>query len=71
MRFLLLALISVSAFAQSYFSFGEGFSLSEGEERLQVGSRAHTAPSLTEFSQTGILVDLYVVKTSRTESALI
>ena len=57
MRFLLLALISVSAFAQSYSSFGEGFSLSKGEERLQVSSRMHTAPSLNEFLQTDILVD--------------
>ena len=61
MRFSLLALISVSALAQSYFSFGEGFSLREGEDRLQVSPRMHTAPSLTEFSQAGILVDWLAV----------
>jgi hypothetical protein len=57
MRCLPLALLSVSAFAQSYSTFGEGFSLSEGENRLQVSSRMHTAPSLHEFLQTDILVD--------------
>jgi len=57
MRFVLLALISISAIAQSFSSFGEGFSLSQGEERLQVSSRMHTAPSLNEFLQIGILVD--------------
>ena len=61
MRFSLLALISVSALAQSYFSFAEGFSLREGEDRLQISSRMHTAPSLTEFSQAGILVDWLAV----------
>jgi hypothetical protein len=57
MRFLLLALICVSAFGQPYSSFGEGFSLTKGEEHLQVSSRMHTAPSLTEFLQSDILVD--------------
>jgi len=57
MKYLLPALISASAFAQSYYSFGEGFSLSEGQERLHVSSRMHTAPSLNEFSEIGVLVD--------------
>ena len=40
-----------------YSSFGEAFSLREGQERLDVGSRQHTAPSLTEFMERGVLVD--------------
>ncbi len=40
-----------------YSSFGEAFSLREGQERLDVGSRQHTAPSLTEYMERGVLVD--------------
>ncbi len=40
-----------------YSSFGEAFSLREGQDRLDVGSRQHTAPSLTEFMERGVLVD--------------
>ncbi len=44
--------------AQSgYSSFGEAFSLREGQERFEVSSRLHTAPSLTEFGESGVLVD--------------
>ena len=48
---------SVMAQAGYYSSFGEAFSLREGQERLEVGSRQHTAPSLTEFHESGVLVD--------------
>ncbi len=40
-----------------YSSFGEAFSLREGQDRLDVGSRQHTAPSLTEYMERGVLVD--------------
>ena len=40
-----------------YSSFGEAFSLRDGQERLDVSYRQHTAPSLTEFSDKGVLVD--------------
>ncbi len=40
-----------------YSTFGEAFSLRDGQERLDVGSRQHTAPSLTEFTERGVLVD--------------
>ncbi len=48
---------SVMAQAGYYSTFGEAFSLREGQERLDVGSRQHTAPSLTEFMERGVLVD--------------
>ena len=57
MRFFLLCLLPTAALAQSYTSFGEGFSLTQGEEHLQVSARMHTAPALTEFSELGVLVD--------------
>ena len=40
-----------------YSTFGEAISLREGQERLNVGSRQHTAPSRTEFMERGVLVD--------------
>ena len=40
-----------------YSTFGEAFSLREGQELLDVGSRQHTAPSLTEFAERSVLVD--------------
>ncbi len=40
-----------------YSTFGEAISLREGQELLDVGSRQHTAPSLTEFAERGVLVD--------------
>ncbi len=54
---LLVVIGSVMAQAGYYSTFGEAFSLREGQERLDVGSRQHTAPSLTEFMERGVLVD--------------
>jgi len=48
---------SVMAQTGYYSTFGEAFSLREGEERLEVSYRQHTAPSLTEFNESGVLVD--------------
>ena len=57
--FIILVGLTGLAMAQAgyYSSFGEAFSLREGQERLDVGSRQHTAPSLTEFVESGVLVD--------------
>ncbi len=57
--FIILVGVTGSVMAQAgyYSTFGEAFSLREGQERLDVGSRQHTAPSLTEFMERGVLVD--------------
>jgi hypothetical protein len=56
--FVILFSITALLMAQAgYSSFGEAFSLREGQERLDVGSRQHTAPSLTEIQDSGVLVD--------------
>ena len=56
--FAILFAVTGSVMAQTgYSSFGEAFSLHEGQELLDVGSRQHTAPSLTEFHESGVLVD--------------
>ncbi len=56
--FSILFVVTGSVMAQvGYPTFGEAFSLREGQERLEVSYRLHTAPSLTEFHQSGVLVD--------------
>ena len=57
--FYILAVVTGSVMAQAgyYSTFGEAFSLREVQELLDVGSRQHTAPSLTEFAERGVLVD--------------
>lgn len=55
--FVLLVVLASSVLAQAgYTSLGEAFSLRDGQERLEVGYRQHTAPSLTEFGEKDIVV---------------
>jgi len=54
---LLAGVAAVSAAQMNFYSFGEAFSLRVDEDSLQVSVRLHTAPSLTEFLATGVLVD--------------
>ena len=56
--FVILFAVTGSVMAQAgyYSTFGEAFSLREGQERLDVGSRQHTAPFLTEFMESGVLI---------------
>ena len=55
--FILCVLTAPAMVQADYSSFGEAFSLRKGQGSLEVGYRQHTAPSLTEFSEKGVLVD--------------
>ena len=55
--FVSLAITSAASAQVGYSTLGEAFSLREGQPRLEVGYRAHTAPSLTEFGEKGVVVD--------------
>ena len=52
-----LAITSVASAQVGYSTLGEAFSLREGQPRIDDGYRAHTAPSLTEFGEKGVVVD--------------
>ena len=55
--FILCVLTAPAMVQADYSSFGEAFSLRKGQDSLEIGYRQHTAPSLTEFSEKGVLVD--------------
>jgi hypothetical protein len=55
--FVSLTLASTASPEEGYFNLGEAFSLREGQRYLEVSYRQHTAPSLTEFGEMGVVID--------------
>ena len=57
---LILLVGNVSA-QESFYNFGEGFSIAENQDATVVGYRVHTAASLMEFTSRSALIDRLVV----------
>jgi len=56
--YILLSLLVQTALAQhGWFSFAEGFSSKDTETTIEISYRSHTAPSLQELNNSGIVVD--------------
>jgi len=69
--YLFFFLLAKTALAQhGWFSFAEGFSSKDAESTIEISYRSHTAPSLQELDDSGVVVNRLEIMPRRISAAV-